>query len=145
MHYYFEPPVRDNKNIYIRTLPVEGLAAAMLGKIPEDDKQTALVIFSANRAVVAGRDTLAVDSIPLSLPAIMPASKTSIACFIFDDGDGISSGKPMKSFAGTPFISGVDVMIPADDKKTMRIFYNGRQRILPKIKSADGIMIVVFN
>jgi len=41
------------------------MAAAMLGNIPNDDKQTALVIFTANNAVIAGRDSLAIDSIPL--------------------------------------------------------------------------------
>ena len=145
IHYFFEPQVRDNRNIYLRALPTEGLAAAMLGKIPEDDNQTALVIFSANNAVIAGRDSLAIDSIPLSLPSIMPAAKTSIACFVFDDGDGISSGKALKSMAAAPFMSGVDVFIKADEKKAMKIYYNGRLRMVPKIKSKDGIVIVVFN
>ncbi len=145
LFYYFEPLLGNNKNVYLRSLPTSGMAAAMLGNIPNDDKQTALIIFSANSAIIAGRDTLAIDSIPLSLPQIMPASKTAIACFLFDDGDGVTSGKALKSFSAAPFLTGVDVFIKAEENKTMRIYYNGRTIVLPKRKSEDGIMIVVFN
>jgi alpha/beta hydrolase fold len=143
--YYFEPLQRNNKNIYLRALPTKGMAAAMLGKIPNDDKQSVLVIFTSNNAVIAGRDSLAIDSIPLSLPNIMPSGKTSIACFVYDDGDEITSGKTLKSLAAAPFICGVDVFIKAEENKTMRIYYNGRNIVLPKRKSSDGIMVVVFN
>jgi pimeloyl-ACP methyl ester carboxylesterase len=143
--YYFEPPVRDNHQMYIRALPATGMAAAMLKGIPNDDTQTTLIIFTANQAVISGRDTLAIDSIPLSLPALTPAGKTAIASFVFDDGDGISSRKPLKSFASTPFLSGVDIFIPADDTKTMRIYFNGRSMVVPRRKSSEGLMVVVFN
>ena len=143
--YYFEPFMRNNKNIYLRALPTGGMAAAMLGNIPNDDKQTALVIFTANNAVIAGRDSLAIDSIPLSLPQLMPANKTSIACFLFDDGDELTSGKALKSLSIAPFLTGVDVFIKAEENKTMCIYYNARSIVLPKRKSKDGIMIVVFN
>ncbi len=143
--YYFEPPVRNNRNMYIRALPAAGMAASMLKGIPDNDTQTVLIIFTANQAVISGRDTLAIDSIPLSLPGLTPAGKTAIASFVFDDGDGISSGKPLKSFASTPFLSGVDVFIPADDTKTMRVYFNGRSMVIPRRKSSEGIMVVVFN
>jgi hypothetical protein len=143
--YYFEPQVRDNHNMYIRALPATGMAASMLKGIPNDDAQTVLVIFTANQAVISGRDTLAIDSIPLSLPQLTPAGKTAIASFVFDDGDGKTSGSGLKSFATAPFLSGVDVFIPADDKKTMRIYFNGRSMVVPRRKSSEGIMVVVFN
>ncbi len=143
--YYFEPLLRNNKNVYLRALPSTGMAASMLGNIPNDDKQTVLVIFTANNAVIAGRDSLAIDSIPLSLPNLMPGSKTAIACFLFDDGDEKTSGKPIKSLSMAPFLAGVDVFIKAEENKTMRIYYNGRTIVLPKRKSSDGIMVVVFN
>jgi alpha/beta hydrolase fold len=143
--YYFEPLVRHNRNMYIRALPATGMAASMLKGIPNDDAQTALVIFTANQAVISGRDTLAIDSIPLSLPKLTPAGKTAIASFVFDDGDGKTSGNALKSFAAAPFLSGVDVFIPADDKKTMRIYFNGRSMVVPRRKSSEGIMVVVFN
>jgi hypothetical protein len=75
----------------------------------------------------------------------MPSSKTSIASFLFDDGDEKTSGRPIKSFSMTPFLSGVDVFIKADENKSMRIYYNGRTMVLPRRKSSEGIMVVVFN
>jgi len=145
LYYYFEPLLRNNRNVYLRALPTKGMAAAMLGSIPNDDEQTALVIFTSGNAVIAGRDTLAIDSIPLSLPGLMPANKTSIACFVYDDGDAVTSVKPIKALSVAPFLTGVDVFIKADEHKTMRVYYNGRSMVLPKRKSKDGIMIVVFN
>jgi hypothetical protein len=41
--------------MYLRALPTNGMAASMLGNMPNDDKQTVLVIFTANKAVIAGR------------------------------------------------------------------------------------------
>ncbi len=145
LFYFFEPPLRSNQNMYIRTLPQSGMLSTMLGNIPADDEQTALVIFSSNQAVIAGRDSLAIDSIPLSTAALAPASKTAIAFFVFDDGDKISSALALKRFKAAPFLSGADVFIKADDSKTMRVYYNGRSMVLPKRKSKEGIMIAVFN
>ena len=145
LFYYFEPLPRNNKNIYLRGLPTAGMAANMLGTIPNDSTQSVLVIFTSNNAVIAGRDSLAIDSIPLSLPSLMPASKTSIATFLFDDGDGISSGKALKSMSMAPFITGVDIMLKAEKHSSMRVYYNGRTIVLPKIKSNEGIMILVLN
>lgn len=145
LYYYFEPQKRNNRHVYLRALPVSGMAASMLGNLPTDSLQSALVIFTGNNAVIAGRDSLSIDSIPLSLPALMPASKTSIATFVFDDGDGVSSGNAIKTLSMAPFLTGVDIFIKADENKTMRVYYNGRSILIPKRKSRDGIMIVVFN
>ncbi|MEJ7611218.1 MAG: alpha/beta fold hydrolase [Ferruginibacter sp.] len=145
LNYFFEPLKRGENNFYLRALPVSGLAATMLGKIPMDDRQTALVIFTANNAVIAGRDSLAIDSIPLSTPGLMPAEKTSVACFVYDDGDEITTGKGLRFLDAAPFISGADIFIKAEEHKTMRVYYNGRSIVLPKRKSRDTIMIVVFN
>ncbi|MBK7433408.1 MAG: hypothetical protein IPI66_05495 [Chitinophagaceae bacterium] len=145
LFYYFEPPVRDDLNRYLRAIPQSGLIAKMLGNIPGDEQQTALVIFTSSQAVIAGRDTLAIDEVPLSVQAIAPADKTAIAVFVFDDGDGQTSGNPLAGYKATPFLTGSDVFIKADDKRSMRIFFNGRTMVLPKRKSKDGIMIAVFN
>ena len=145
LFYFFEPSLRNNQNMYIRTLPQSGMLSAMLGDIPADDQQTALVIFSSNQAVIAGRDSLAIDSIPLSTAILAPASKTAIAFFIFDEGDKTSPGSALKRFKMAPFLSGADVFIKADEKNNMRVYYNGRSMVLPKMKSKEGIMIAVFN
>jgi hypothetical protein len=145
VYYFFEPLQRTSKAVYLRAFPSAGMIAGVLSQIPKDSSQSALVIFSSNNAIVAGRDTLAIDSIPLSVNTIAPASKTMIATFIFDDkNDSISTHNPVKAFAGFPFLGSADIRIPADDKETIRIYYNGRTMVLPRRSSSDGVMIAVF-
>jgi hypothetical protein len=144
VYYFFEPLKRSDKGIYLRAFPSTGMMAGVLNQIPKDSTQTVLVIFSSNNAVIAGRDTLAIDSIPLSTPLLAPASKTMIAAFLFDDGDGKTSVQPLKNFSGFPFLGSADIKIPADRNGTMRIYYNGRTMVLPRRPSSDGVMIAVF-
>jgi hypothetical protein len=139
-----EPPLRNNPALYLRALPTSGMAAAMLKGIPSDTGQVALVIFTASQAVISGRDTLQVDGQSLSLPNLAAAGKTAIAHFVFDDGDGTSSGGPMKQFASLPFLSGVDIRLPAG-KGLIKIEYNGRSMMVPRRRSSEGITVVVFN
>jgi hypothetical protein len=143
--YFFEPQVRSNQHMYFRTLPGSGMMAAVLNQLPSSKEQTVLVIFSANRAVIAGRDSLAIDSIPISTPVIAPASKTMIAAFVFDDGDGATSQQPIKAFSSLPFLGSIDILIPANENGTMRIYYNGRTMVLPRRPSSEGVMIAVFD
>lgn len=145
LFYFFEPTVRNNKNRYIRALPETGMIANMLGTIPNDEKQTSLVIFSSNQAVIAGRDSLAIDDIGLSNSVLTPASKTAIAVFVFDDGDYKTSANALPGYKNAPFLSGADVFLKADANKTMRIYFNGRTMVLPRKKSKEGIMVAVFN
>jgi predicted alpha/beta hydrolase family esterase len=144
VYYFFEPLKRTNQAVYLRTFPSTGMIAGVLNQIPKDSTQTVLVIFSSNNAIIAGRDTLAIDSIPLSTPTLAPASKTMIATFLFDDGDGKTSVQPLKNFSGFPFLGSADIFIPADENGTMRIYYNGRTMVLPRRPSSDGVMIAVF-
>ena len=143
--YYIEPTHRKNAHIYLRCLPSSGMLGGMLRALPEDDKQSAIVIFSANNAVVSGRDQLSIDSISLSTDTLTPASKTIIATFLYDDGDGISSGKVMKSFGPGIFLNAVDVMTKADNHSTTEIIYNGRRMRLPCRPSKEVIQVAVFN
>lgn len=145
IYYFFEPLKRTNKAVYLRAFPSSGMIAGVLNQIPRDSSQTVLVIFSSNNAIVAGRDTLAIDSIPLSTQTLAPASKTMIATFLFDDkNDGVSSYNAIKTFNGLPFLGSVDIRIPADKNGTMHIYYNGRTMVLPRRPSSDGVMIAVF-
>lgn len=145
VYYFFEPLKRTNNAVYVRTFPSSGMIAGVLSQIPRDEQQTALVIFSSNNAVVAGRDTLAIDSIPISTQALAPASKTMISVFLFDDkNDSISTCNPIKAFSGLPFLGSADIRIPADKNGTMRIYYNGRTMVLPRRPSSDGVIIAVF-
>lgn len=142
--YFFEPQIRANKNMYLRAFPNGGMMAGVLNQLPKDETQTVLVIFISNQAVIAGRDTLAIDSIPISTIEIAPASKTMISVFIFDDGDGVTSKLPLKTFGALPFLGSMDLKIPADVNGTMRIFFNGRTMVLPRRPSNEGVMIAVF-
>lgn len=144
IHYFFEPLLRTDKAVYLRAFPSTGMIAGVLSQVPKDEKQTVLVIFSSNNAIIAGRDSLAIDSIPLSTPQLAPASKTMIATFVFDDGDGVSSKQTLKTFGGLPFLGSADLFIPADKNGTMRIYYNGRTMVLPRKPSVEGVMIAVF-
>ena len=145
VYYFFEPIKRGHNAIYLRAFPSSGMIASVLSQIPKDEQQTALVIFNTNQAIVAGRDSLAIDSIPLSTQLIAPASKTMIATFLFDDkNDSISTSNPIQAFSGLPFLGSADIHIPADDKSTMRIYYNGRTMVLPRRPSSEGVMIAVF-
>ena len=145
IYYFFEPLKRTNKAVYLRVFPSSGMIAGVLNLIPSDSSQTVLVIFSSNNAIIAGRDTLAIDSIPLSTQTLAPASKTMIATFLFDDkSDGVSSYNAIKTFASLPFLGSADIRIPADKYGTMRIYYNGRTMVLPRRPSSDGVLIAVF-
>jgi uncharacterized alpha/beta hydrolase family protein len=145
LFYFIQSPFTTNKAVYLRAFPSSGMIASVLSQIPKDEKQTVLVIFSSNNAIIAGRDTLAIDSIPLSTQLLAPASKTMIATFLFDDkNDSVSSCNPIKTFNGLPFLGSSDIRIPADANGTMRIYYNGRSMVLPRRPSSDGVMIAVF-
>lgn len=144
IYYFFEPLQQTNQAVYLRAFPSTGVIAGVLNQIPKDSNQTVLVIFSSNNAIIAGRDSLVIDSIPLSTPLLAPASKTMIAGFLFDDGDGKTSVQPLKNFGGFPFLGSADIFIPADKNGTMRIYYNGRTMVLPRRPSSDGVMIAVF-
>lgn len=145
LYYFFEPFSATNTAVYLRTFPTTGMFSGILNQVPRNNTQTACVIFSSNQAVIAGRDTLAIDSLVLSTPQLATAGKTMIAAFVFDDGDQTTTGKPLKSFGSFPFLGSADIHIPADAKGTMRVFYNGRSMVLPRRPSADGVVIAVFH
>lgn len=141
--YFFEPFRSSDAYVYLRGFPKGNLVANMLGSLPKKEDQSVIVVFSANHAVLQGRDTLAVNGWPLS-PA-MPASRTVISTFIYDDGDGKSSGKTLKQFSAAPFISGADILLPAGPGKKNIIYFNGRQLVLPAVSSRERILLAVFN
>ncbi len=145
VHYFHEPFTADDPLVYLRALPKTGMTALLLNTLPANDQQTVLAIFSSNRAVIAGRDSLTINELNLSSSAISPASKTAIAQFIFETGDGISSGNLIPTFKAVPFMNGIDFLLDTNDTKPVHIFYNGKDYYLPKRKSAsEGIMVMVL-
>jgi Lipase (class 2)/Lipase C-terminal domain len=144
LSYYFEKFEQFNHNVYLRGFPKGNMVAAMLGNLPAKDDQSVIIIYSANKAIVHGRDTLAINDQPLSSAVLTPAARTIISSFIFDDGDGVTSGKPLKQFAAAPFLGGVDVSLPAVTYSTHALYFNGRSLLLPTTSSAERIMLAVF-
>ena len=146
VHYFQEPFRYHNRLLYLRALPSTGMAAALLSGLPRDTASAALAVFTANRAVVTGRDTLSCNGFPLSVQSLTPPEKTCIAMFLFDQGgDRKGEGKPMPMFAAAPFMNGADLMMAAHDREGVRLHYNGRSRVLPSIPSSEGVMVAVFD
>ena len=145
IHYFIEPQATDNNLIYLRSIATTGIAGKMLHAIPKNDTTVALAIFSTDHAIVYGRDSLTIDGINLSTPELTTAKKTIVASFLFDDGDGITSAKAIKSFGIGVFLNAVDVFIKADSTQHSSIYYNGKRISLPRIASKDGVMVAIFN
>ena len=143
--YFFEPFTQSNRYVYLRGFPQGNMIGMMLGSLPSQDDQSLIVLYSSNKAMIAGRDSVTVNGIPVSSSILTPATKTIISSFIFDDGDRISSGKAIKQFGAAPFLGGVDISLQVNDKKGNIIYYNGRKLVLPAASSKERILLAVFN
>ncbi len=146
IHYYREPFVRSNPLVYLRGLPAPGgLAGALLGLIPFDQPQAVVVVFLANRALRAGVDSLTVGGLELANEALASPEQTTIALFLYDDGDGQSTGAPVRLFDGFPFLAGADFFSEGDPSRAIPIALNGRDLSAPSWPAnPDGTTIVVF-
>jgi pimeloyl-ACP methyl ester carboxylesterase len=141
IHYFQGPFTYHQRLLYLRGLPTGGMTAMILGGLPSDAASSAIAIFTANAAIIAGRDTLSCNGRVLSTPA----SKTCIALFLYDEGkDGKGEAKPMARFGAAPFLNGADIMLPERPGTPIGIHYNGRTRRLPPIPSSEGVMVAVF-
>lgn len=143
--YFFSSFEQDNPLVYLRGFPEGNRMSSLLGKIPEEENQSALVIYAASAAMVGGRDSVTVNQFPVCSKELTPASKTVITSFIFDDGDGISSGKTLKQFAAAPFIGGLDRLLPVGARMKHQIYYNGKLLTVPAYPSKDRIILAVLN
>lgn len=142
--YFFPRFDYSNPLVYLRGFPEDGRMTFLLGKIPAIETQSTLVVYSAAQAMVGGRDSVTVNGLPICSPTLAPASKTAITSFLFDDGDTINSGKALKQFSSVPFIGGVDMVLPANAKEGIRMYYNGQQLTLPARPSKERILLAVF-
>ncbi len=146
VHYYREPFVRSNGLVYLRTLPSEGLAGVLLNAIPFANAHSVVVIFSASQAVLAGRDTLALNGEALATDALASPEDTLIALFAYDDQVDAEDGDQIAAFEGFPFLNAIDRYIPADAQGTLTAELNGRFLAAPRWPSAaDGAVIFVFD
>lgn len=143
--YYFEPFKKEDRHIYLRGFPQGNMISMMLGAIPSREEQSVLVVYSSQKAMITGRDSVTVNEMAISSEELTPASKTVISSFIYEDGDGISSGKMIKQLKMAPFIGGVDIDLPVSAKEVNTVFYNGRVLHLPSVACRQKILLAVFN
>jgi len=145
--HYYEPFIRDNPNVYLRTFPPPlSLAGILLGAIPNNDSQGVISIFTSTQAVLHGRDQLSLEGIDLATPNLASESASMIALFCYDNGaDGNGNVEPMGTFAAFPFLQGADIPIPTAPEKTWTIQFNGRSLPVRNWRSqSDGVVIAVF-
>ncbi len=146
INYFREASSASDLWIYLRTIPPPfSLAGILLAALPQDDDQTVIAVFSSSQAVIAGRDNLMVDGFELSQPVFASADQTSIAFFLFDDGDQSSSGELNSTFAALPFLNGVDLFFPTSSPGVINLELNGRSLPVRNLRSnTDGPVVAVF-
>lgn len=148
VYYYREGFSRSDELVYLRGLPTgSSLPAQLLSSIPEDDDQAAMIVFSANKAVIDTRDELIVDGNTLSTANLASSDQTAIAFFLYDDdGDDSTSLQKDPFFGAFPFLNAVDVFFPTTPPGTISCSFNGRQLNVRNYRSdSDGVVVAVFN
>jgi triacylglycerol lipase len=147
VHYYREGFVRSNPLVYLRLLPPSGsFAGNLLSSLPKDDEQSVVVVFTANQAVINGRDSLIVNNNVLSNDIFCSAANSTIAMFLYDDGDNQSELTSANAlFASFPFLEAVDVFFPTTSAQAITCRFNGRNLLARNWKSdTEGVTILVF-
>lgn len=146
--YYYEPFVRDNPTVYLRTFPPPfSLAGILLSAIPNNDEQSVISIFTSTQAVLHGRDQLSMEGYDLAYASLATEAASMIALFCYDNGaDGKGNAESISNFAAFPFLRGADIPIPANTDKTWTIDFNGSVMPVHSWRSkSDGVVIAVFN
>ena len=145
---YYRPPfLRSDALVYLRTLPsADSLAGTLLSVVPFDDKATVLIVFSASRALITGKDSLLVDGVQIATPELADAKHTAIAFFVFDENsNGVSDGTPVALFQSFPFLSGVDQYMPPTGTSPIAVELNGQRVYVPhQLSKSEGPVVVVF-
>ena len=122
-HLYYEPFIRSDHLIRLLTSPPQGGIGAL---VDVSDRHVAMVV-TRNKELWGDQgsesDVLEVDGVNVLNAATSPIQKRTIGMFLHDDGsDGISDiGSPLGVFFSLPFISGVDLFIPASQPPTRSV------------------------
>ena len=141
IHYFHEPCTANSQLMYLRTLSKNGLAAMITNNLPSNDSTATLAIFSSNKAVISGRDSLTINGFNLSSAQFSSAEKTSITYFVYQHSNKANTPNQMAKF---PFINNIDLKLPAAEK--IQLFYNGRNMTLTALPSStEGIMVAMFD
>jgi hypothetical protein len=146
-HVYYEPFQHDNHLVRLLTAePNTGLDA-----LTEKNDRHAESWGDQG----AANDVLTINGANVINAATSPQSKRTIGLFAFDAGsDGQSSlSAPLPAFFSLPFISGVDLAIPAsrppDGRISVRLRSRGRGRVrainIPNLPSSTDRISVQLN
>lgn len=146
VHYFRAGFVQSHDLVYLRALPGPGtMVSLLLASLPNSPKQSVVNVFASGQAVVFGRDSLAVNGMPLSTEQHAAPEKTAISFFLYDGNNNQQSDlTPVGMFGRFPFLTGVDVFLNPEDPAPMEIYFNGKRQVVRKIPSSEGVQVVVF-
>lgn len=147
VHYYREAFIRSNHLIYLRTVPPPTtFAGTLLNILPKEDEESVLAVFSASQAVIHQRDQLTVNNRQLATEALASADQTTIAFFIFDTGDNMTSEDAHPLFLAFSFLNAVDIFIPSTPASAIELTFNGRNLVVRNWPSeTGGVVVPVFD
>jgi len=144
VNYFFPALTPGDSLVYLRTFPSTGMVSLLMATLPADSAQSVLVIFSRQKAIIAGRDSLVVNDLTLSTPAWADAAKTAIAWFLFDGNkNGQTEATLLPQFGSVPFMRGLDVALKSG-QKSATVFFNGVYHKVPLVPASQGITLVVL-
>jgi hypothetical protein len=142
--YFLKPGTSSDYHVYLRGFPEQGLAAMFLKGLPYDSARTVTAIFSSDHALIAGRDSLFADSMLLTNEVNAPASRTLMAIFLFDNGDGKSSYEYRADAGAGIFLTSIDMAILPGKGKTTRIRYQNEELSLPNKPSDRNVQVAIL-
>jgi len=147
LHYYREPFLTSDNLVYLRAMPPSSsLAGILLASLPKNDAQAVVIAFASSNAVITGRDALDVNGLNLSTPQFASEENTSIAFFLYDNGNGQTDGTPVGLFANFPFLAGVDMFFPTTAPESITLTMNGRVlKVRNWPSETEGITVAVFD
>lgn len=138
-HIYKEPFIRNDYFVRLQTSPVNGGVGA---NMDVDQSQSNLVVSRDKEfwgELSVGNDILAVNGINVVNEANCPLNNRTTAIYLYDvHSDGISYlDQPLEYFHNLPFMTGVDLYLPAADPPDGRI----RLTLIPR--GGNGVMQVI--
>jgi pimeloyl-ACP methyl ester carboxylesterase len=131
-HLYFEPFPRSDHLVRLLTSEPNAGADALIEKSPRHVSTVVLRYKELWGDQGAESDVLRFDGRNVLNGATSPIAKRAIGLFAFDRGsDGVTDLlTPIPTFTGLPFLTGVDVFVPAADPpdRTVRVALRSRGR-----------------
>jgi hypothetical protein len=154
-HLYFEPFVRSNRLVRLLTSEPDGGIGDLIETGPGRASLTILRYKEWWGDQGTRSDALEINGVNILNEANSPIDKRAIGVFAFDAGvDGVTDlTTPIPSVSGLPFITGVDIVVPAADpaRETISVAETARggghvELInVPNWDSVDHRISIAFN